>query len=308
MVKLASQTHTLSDKKTLLADRSQLNELRFALSTTLQSTLELDTTLRLFFDHLNQLLRCDGLIYRYDDKGIELQIGTEARHGANYRISAQHDELGSLDFRRSQPFAETELATIEMLIGTLFYPLRNALKYREAVEGSLMDSLSGLPNRAALDLAVTRELKLAQRHSKPLSLMVVDIDHFKRINDTYGHLTGDAVIRDVAQCLRNTVRETDQVFRFGGEEFVILLSETELNCAKASAERVRQTIQTLSFAQNARELQCSVSVGLASLSMGDTFDALFERADKALYEAKRNGRNQIQYAVEDIKQEIKKIA
>lgn len=281
-------------------------ELRFRLSNELQSTLELEITLRTFFDRVCSIMKCGGLQYQYNDKNITLQFGDTLGNRANYKVSSQKDTLGELTFYRKQAYAEAELAVLEMLIGVLFYPLRNALKYKAALENSYIDSLTGLHNRMSLNIASAREIKLSKRHEKALSLLVIDIDHFKNINDCYGHLCGDAVLAHIAKLIEETLRETDQVFRFGGEEFVALLSETSMHHAELTAERIRKVIAESSVKNGTQTITASASVGVASLTKEDDFDSLFDRADVALYRAKAKGRNQV--CCERIGKEIKKIA
>lgn len=297
MVKLASH-----NRPTGLADTEQagardsdqaLNhyELRFRLSSKLQSSLEHETVLSTFFDQLQSLVRCSGMSYTNRDIDSTIQFGRQSKHSVEYLVSVDNEKLGRLRFQRNVAFAEAEMATIEMLIGTLCHPLRNALRYRAAVESALTDNLTGVSNRSALKLVSERELKLAKRYKKNLSILLFDIDYFKTINDRLGHASGDLVIKRVAELITQGLRETDQVFRYGGEEFLAILPETEPQNALVSAERVRSLIQSSPFATTTEIISISVSVGIASLRLEDSFTSLFTRADQALYRAKHAGRN-----------------
>lgn len=280
-----------------------LNDLRFKVANELQSSLELEATLRTFFDRICSVVHCSGLKYDYAEKNLNLHFGDDATHTANYKVSSTEEQLGDLQFLRKHPFAEAELAVIEMLIGVLFYPLRNALKYRAAIERALVDGLTGLNNRHALELASIREVKLAQRHSKPLSILVIDIDHFKQINDQHGHYVGDCTLSDTAKVIADTLRESDQIFRFGGEEFVALLTETHIDDAEMTAERIRKAIERTAIQSDELKLSVTASVGVASLNKSEDFNDVFKRADSALYNAKQSGRNRVKasYAGEEIK-------
>jgi diguanylate cyclase len=154
------------------------------------------------------------------------------------------------------------------------------------------DALTGLPNRRALDEDMARRLAEWRRQARPLSVMMIDIDHFKKFNDTYGHQAGDAVLQQVAVLLRQTMRESDFVARFGGEEMAVILPGAEANDACLAAERTRQIIEEAAFTHELRQLHATVSVGAAQCLTNETAAHLIKRADEALYAAKQNGRNQ----------------
>jgi len=168
-------------------------------------------------------------------------------------------------------------------------------------EQSNTDFLTGLPNRRAFFEAATRELAQAQRHRHPLSVMMLDLDHFKRINDTYGHAAGDEVLKAVAARARVSFRLGDVVARYGGEEFVVLMPHCPREEAIHNAERLRQTIAELVVPLAARNrMTTTVSIGVAISTPHDLApDALCQRADRALYHAKNRGRNRVAFATQD---------
>ena len=161
---------------------------------------------------------------------------------------------------------------------------------------SLSDPLTGLGNRKYFDRALDAAAQLAVTQNEPLSLLMLDIDHFKSFNDNYGHLTGDQVLRLVGQSLKQIINGRDTIARYGGEEFAVVLPDTDLPKALAVAEQIRRAVV-------ARELKkkstgeilgrITVSVGVSMLQSGDDMDALIDRADACLYAAKRNGRNRV---------------
>jgi two-component system cell cycle response regulator len=160
------------------------------------------------------------------------------------------------------------------------------------------DPLTQVLNRRALTLRLTSELDRARRYSSVVTLLMIDLDHFKRINDTYGHLTGDDALREVALLLQHAVRSVDVVARYGGEEFVIVLPETAEGGAVAFAERIRERIEQQPFAVIGAEgssggLRLTASIGVATFPSVrvDTAEDLFAQADAALYRAKADGRN-----------------
>lgn len=157
---------------------------------------------------------------------------------------------------------------------------------------ALRDSLTGLPNRTAYNERLETEIARWKRYQSPLSLIIWDIDHFKSINDTFGHKAGDKVLLLIARQLSAHSRETDFISRFGGEEFTMLLPNTHIESALILANQLRTTIEKTGFNSNGKAVQVTISCGIAEFTPGDTDECVFERADKALYQAKQQGRNQ----------------
>ena len=263
------------------------------LSTALQTTLKLDEMLEIFHHEMSGLLATEGLVYRNAESGQLIRIGVSARHSASYSLSLQDETLGELTLARSQPFAEQDLGVLEHLLCALLYPIRNALRYHNALANAFIDPLTRLNNRAALDQALNREVQLAQRHHQPLHLLMADLDHFKQVNDRFGHLSGDCILRHSAGIIRELLRGSDEVFRYGGEEFVILLPATERAGALQVAERIRQQIAATPCHCEGHSITVTCSIGVAELAAQDSADSLFDRADKALYRAKEEGRNRV---------------
>ncbi len=157
---------------------------------------------------------------------------------------------------------------------------------------SLTDGLTGLYNRRHFDSMVEREFLRSKRYDGDLSLAIVDIDFFKKINDKYGHLCGDYVLKEVAYMILDNFRKTDLVFRYGGEEFVVLLTETDINGSVVPLERLRKRIEEYPFKFNGEGLKLTISIGVAD-NLVESTQELIDNADKALYEAKGGGRNRV---------------
>ncbi len=156
------------------------------------------------------------------------------------------------------------------------------------------DSLTGVLNRRALYEQGEREVMRARRYDIPLSVLMLDIDHFKRINDTWGHLVGDRVLRQMAQVMKATLRETDLVGRIGGEEFVAILPETTLEGATDTSERVRKAIEAQPIATDEGPVAYTASIGVTEFRESDpSLEEALKRADEALYKAKSSGRNRV---------------
>lgn len=261
------------------------------LSQLLQTTLEVPSLLELFSTEVAKDVPHDGLSYDHTD--IRVELGTRARHTCHYRLSIGEHSLGELAMTRSRRFSDAETAALEYMLSSLLYPLRNALMYHQALAAARRDPVTGVNNRATLDDALEREIDLARRHGTPFALVVLDIDRFKTVNDRYGHVIGDCMLKEVAQCAQSCARRSDMVFRYGGEEFVVLLNNTREKGARLLAERIRQTVERLRCNYGEVALGVTVTLGIACLREDDTARSLFDRADQAMLEGKRSGRNQV---------------
>ncbi|WJD70384.1 diguanylate cyclase [Pseudomonas asiatica] len=177
---------------------------------------------------------------------------------------------------------------------------QEALGYREHLEEqrqkALLDPLTGLPNRAAWSERVEREMLEWQAHGGHLAMAILDLDHFKRINDSYGHLAGDKVLKIVADQLRKRLRSGDFIARFGGEEFVLLLPQTSPAAAAQIAEVLRATVEACPFHFKGERVVITTSIGLGAFRSGERGDQVLKRADAALYRAKESGRNRVEQA------------
>jgi diguanylate cyclase len=158
---------------------------------------------------------------------------------------------------------------------------------------ALTDALTQLPNREAYSRKLHEEVARWNRYGHPLSLVLCDVDHFKKVNDNFGHASGDEVLRLVARLLREGLRETDFVARYGGEEFVILLPETATRQAREVMNQVRESIAAASLSTGEQRIRVTASFGIAGFNEGDASDRVFRRADAALYQAKNDGRNRV---------------
>lgn len=204
-------------------------------------------------------------------------------------------------FQQSQQQREADLQMqVHMLSQRLIEVEDEAKQARQNLqqerEQLLTDSLTELPNRAAYDRRIEEELERWNRYHRPAVLAVTDIDFFKRVNDTHGHLAGDKVLKVVAAIIRKRLRNTDFIARYGGEEFAIIMAETELEDALKVMDHVRKSVAETQFKFQEVEFTVSISCGLAAFGEDETAEHLFQQADDALYKAKDGGRNQCQLA------------
>jgi len=198
---------------------------------------------------------------------------------------------GSRDAAALPEAVQKELAMLALQAAAALVRTR---LFERAERLATTDGLTGLLNRRTFNAQLQGRLREAQRYERPLSLVLLDIDHFKQVNDTHGHPAGDAVLRGVAALAQKQARETDIVARYGGEEIALILPETDAAGAHAIAERIRKAAASASHATERGAIEVTVSVGLATWpGAGDGAESLLEAADKALYRAKQAGRNRV---------------
>jgi diguanylate cyclase len=223
-----------------------------------------------------------------------LNLATEslahANDGETLRTVIEHLVQGAKEMELNNRTLESRLDASRQEIESLQQNLETV-----RIE-SLTDPLTTLANRKYFDSALAKGLVDAQEKNEPLSLLMLDIDHFKSFNDRYGHLTGDQVLRLVALSVKQNVKGQDVAARYGGEEFVVALPNTSLQSAITVADHIRRAVMTKELMKRSsgeRLGRVTISIGVAVLRAGDNAQALIERADKCLYAAKRNGRNRV---------------
>jgi diguanylate cyclase (GGDEF)-like protein len=248
---------------------------------------------------------------RREDADIQIQDDGVSRRHASVRVDGEGavvTDLGSqngtyVDGKRVPDARVADGARIQ--VGgqtTLKFIWADELDARyqmKLAEGALQDALTGLYNRRHLDERLAGELAAAQRHGRPVSVLVIDIDLFKNVNDAHGHLAGDEALKMVAFVLRAAVRREDVLARYGGEEFVVVARETPLEGASALAERIRRAVERSRCTWNGHELGVTVSIGVTVSAVhggfvpGRSDHDVLVAADRALYLAKQGGRNRV---------------
>ncbi len=245
----------------------------------------------------------EGVRHAWGIEGIEVSIRSvialpfsidRGQYGVFLvRRTRDQDRFGPADLEFAQAVITAAVAVIQRAQMVESTMADNARLEQLA----LTDPLTQLLNRRALTERITAEMERALRYDSTLALLMIDLDHFKRVNDTYGHLVGDDVLRDVGQLLSDTIRENDIVARYGGEEFLVLLPETDEDGAEMFANRIRDAIERYLFAGEslAEPLRLTGSVGVAVYPAAriESVEDLFARADAALYRAKADGRNRV---------------
>ena len=238
---------------------------------------------------------CSGFFPNVERKPVSVAILPLSRRGKY---------LGSLNMGSYTPNRFiNDMATdfIEHMVSVVSICLENILNFELMRRTSLVDTLTGVNNRRFLEQRIGEEIDRSQRHDEPLSCLFLDIDHFKSINDTYGHQAGDYVLAMVAGMIKKQLRNNDVLARYGGEEFVALLSNIDENLSTDIAERIRRSIKELKLKYNEQNIEITISIGSStyhpskapSISSAKVATKLIHSADKALYYAKNNGRDRV---------------
>lgn len=268
-----------------------IDEIASELVRELQRTLNIEQLLSQFLASTAQIIAPMNCHLTTEKEQFSVSRVTKAHHKVNYHLTLEGRDLGKIEFSRDNWFDEQDLKIIETLLGDLVFPLRNGLDYQDALNAAMTDALTKAANKRAFDYQLHQEFALSQRYGSALSVAILDIDFFKKVNDTYGHAAGDAVLKQVVEVVNNSCRNSDQLFRLGGEEFGLLLTKTEEQGAFIIADRIRATVANTVFCYNGQRIPISISIGVATYGQSESKISFIERADQALYRAKNGGRN-----------------
>ena len=192
-----------------------------------------------------------------------------------------------------EKLSKRDISYLEQLTRQSAITINRANTYSKVLQYATLDALTNLNNRRQFEVRLKQEIATTKRQKNPLCAMMVDIDFFKKVNDAYGHASGDAVLRTVASIIKEHLRESDIPSRYGGEEFAVLLPYTHIEEAKIVGERLRKAVETTPIPIDKKNINVTISMGLAEFSPQETGEDLFKRADSALYEAKESGRNRV---------------
>ena len=262
---------------------------------------------RLFEEHKPEIVLTDWNMPGFEGPELCRQIRQSERKAYCYviLITSQSDKkrvveglAAGADDYLTKPFDEGELLA-RVAVGHRIIALQRQIEFKNArlEELALTDELTGLPNRRAIEQWAVREISLAERHHFSLWMVIADLDHFKDINDAFGHNVGDLVLRGFADVLRTNTRQSNMCARFGGEEFLMMLSHADLKSTIIAVDRVRAEFQRRKFMTRSGTVEATASFGIAGLERGVAmgFEQLVSMADRALYRAKQAGRNRIMH-------------
>lgn len=263
------------------------------LTNQLSRSLDVAQILETFLQEVSVDAACCGYIFHAADLGNPIDWGMTQGFHRSYQLKLQNRWLGELTLYKSDRFSAAEQARLAEWLPAVIFPLKNAIMYQVALKSAYRDPLTGLNNRAAMEKFLPREIDLARRYRQSLAILVMDLDGFKQINDVCGHDRGDQVLREVGRVISRVMRNTDLIYRYGGDEFVGGLPRTDIDGARDVAERIRGSVERLDLSGSCEIERVYMSIGITLLQTDDDFRCAFKRADKALYQAKLNGKNQI---------------
>lgn len=234
-------------------------------------------------------------------RGEAVKCGLNGLNGSNrlfLPMEIGKNRIGALHLIRysDEPFSEHEYNIVSMIVSTLTLALRNSEIHREVQELATIDSLTGIYNKRYFCETLAKEFKCTMRYQSPVSLVMIDLDNFKSINDQYGHQAGDTVLREIAAMIGKSLREIDVPARYGGDEIAVILPETAIEQAFFVAKRIKRLIEERPIEFKGKHINATASFGISSCpnSVIKTVDDMIAVADSALYDAKRYGRNRIE--------------
>lgn len=273
-------------KHQLLSEKDQLQ-----LHQRLLGTLDTGILINRFFDWLNERQLSSGIEYIHPIDNTSFRAGTLKSHKAVYTLRMELRYLGQINITSQKRFSDYDALIHEQSMGIVIHYLKNAIEYQSLEKVAFHDALTGVMNRTALEELLPKEAERAQRYGFDLAVMMIDIDHFKMINDRIGHLGGDKILRHVSAAIKSQLRKSDLPFRYGGDEFLLVLPNTGLKDAHQAALRIMESLNKEVTDIPNCPVSPKLSIGIAIYQAGEDHEALIRRVDTALYNSKNNGRN-----------------
>jgi diguanylate cyclase (GGDEF)-like protein len=256
---------------------------KLALMEQLQSSLELDRLLNIFAMEASKYIDFSGLCFKKGDITAAIRGSRQGKSERLFELKLNQKFVGILTYDINSPISITNYKILNELHQYLIHPLNNALHYKEALQLAMQDGLTALNNRRCFDEQLKRAMHHANRQRSKVGLIVCDLDKFKLINDTYGHSIGDEVLINFSQALKESVRDSDSLFRFGGDEFSIIVENATIDALVVIEQRIYSAMARDPLLSN---YKMSCSLGHTMMNGIDTQISFFERADKALYQNK----------------------
>ncbi len=261
-----------------------LNEKQnIALIEQLQTTLDLDEILNIFAIEVSRYLDFSGLYLKTPLISKTLRGSKKAKAERQFELKINNEFIGAISYNINSPISMSNFKVLEQFHQCLLYPLKNAIQYHQAIQLAMQDALTGLGNRRYFDEQLKRAMHNANRHHSQIGLVLGDLNKFKAINDTYGHAKGDQILIEFASILRTCVRDSDSLFRFGGDEFAILVENANDDALSIIENRVNLALNN-NILLSDYKLGCSI--GSTFMNRADNESTLFARADQALYKNK----------------------
>ena len=251
----------------------------------LQTTLDLGKLLDIIAMEAARYVNFCGLYFKSQTVSKTLRGSRKAKNERQFELKLNDEFIGTLSYGINSPISMDHSKDLQRIHQRVLYPLKNALQYHQALQLALHDGLTGLGNRRYFDEQLKRAMHNANRHHTQVGLVLGDLNKFKAINDTHGHNVGDQVLKQFANILRSSIRDSDSVFRFGGDEFAIIVENPSENALEIIHSRIDDALKTNVLLA---KYQVGCSLGTTFMNRADNEHSLFERADKALYRQKLN--------------------
>ncbi|MCP4989268.1 MAG: GGDEF domain-containing protein [Colwellia sp.] len=260
------------------------NRQTLAFMSQLQTTLELAEILNIFAVEAARYVDFSGLYFKSPQLNKTLRGSRKAKKERRFDLKIADHFVGTLIYGINDPISLTNYKVLEQLHQCMLHPLKNAIAYHSAMLLAMQDSLTGLGNRRYFDEQLKRAMHNANRHHSLVGLVLGDLNKFKAINDNYGHATGDLVLKEFANVLRTCIRDSDSLFRFGGDEFAIIVENANDTALEIIESRINQAL-SVNVLLSKYQLGCSV--GSTFMNRADNAVSFFERADETLYRCKK---------------------
>ena len=276
-------------KKHVLNDKF----IELELSQELQTKLDIHSIIKHFSGTISRFIKHSGVQISTIDSNMVAIAGSTAVHHEHVDLILDGEKFGVVTLMTRQSLNDWAAIFFRYLARYLVYPIKNALLIQTLKAQTVTDPLTQAFNRTALDHDLQHEISYSSRYQTPLTVAMIDIDHFKRVNDQYGHTTGDRVLVEVADQIRAQIRKTDSLYRYGGEEFTLILRDTPLEDAISKVESILSHCSQHRCPDIDPDLHITLSAGVTTWAgRGDHGKQMIERADEALYCSKEYGRDQ----------------
>lgn len=256
----------------------------------LQTTLDLDKLLDIFAMEAAKYIKFSGLYFKNNTVSKTLRGSRKANKERQFELKLNDEFFGTITYSIDKAISMQRYKDLQRIHKVILYPLKNALQYHQAMQLARQDALTGLGNRRYFDEQLKRAMHNANRHHAQVGLVLGDLNKFKAVNDTYGHAVGDQVLVEFSNVLRTSMRDSDSIFRFGGDEFAIIVENACENALDIINNRIDCSLKS-NIVLAKYHIGCSL--GTTFMNRADNESSLFERADKALYKQKMKSSKQL---------------
>lgn len=270
---------------TLFNHSGQQSQRNLALLEQLQTTLDVKQLINIFAVEVEKYVDFTGLYFKHDAISATARGSIQGKSERQFELKINDSFMGILSYSVNAPISITNFKILTELHQLLINPLNNAIRYHQAMQLAMQDALTQLGNRRSFDEQLKRTMAQASRRHTRVGLILCDLNKFKAINDSFGHVVGDNVLEHFANALRKSVRNTDSLFRFGGDEFAIIVEDA---CEQSLGVIEHRIYQAMASDALLAKYNVTSSLGLAFMNRADTATSFFQRADTELYSQKMN--------------------